>query len=179
MTRMKHALAEALVAELDHVYHVALRLTRDPAVAEDMVQETYARALDAQNSLKDAAKARVWLFSILKNCFFNYAKRERRLRLVNVEESEHLASTVDFPAEQRLLSIESAGVLEEALAALPPDFRMAVLLCDVEELSYAEIAEAMDCPVGTVRSRVARGRSLLAADLRKRSSLIAEKEVKS
>ena len=156
---------KTLLDEMDHLYHVALRLTRDPAVADDVVQETYARALRARSSLRDAARARAWLFSILRNVFLNHAKRERRFRLVDVEQADEAVQTTFFETEQRLLAVESAAALERALMEVPPEFRMAVMLCDVEDFSYAEIAEMMDCPIGTVRSRIARGRALLASKL--------------
>lgn len=156
-------LSDILLKEIDHVYHMALHLTRNATLAEDMVQDTYVKALEAMPSLKHPEKSRAWLFSILRNCFFNHVKRERKLHLI--EEDAEFVSVDSLANASSFNDIESSWILEEALSQISDEFRMAVLLCDAEGLSYAEAAEAMDCPLGTVRSRLARGRSLLAVKL--------------
>ncbi|HEY7290727.1 MAG TPA: sigma-70 family RNA polymerase sigma factor [Vicinamibacterales bacterium] len=156
---------EAL-AWLDSLYRTALRLTRVPADAEDLVQETYLKAFRSADSFKPGTNLRAWLFTILHNTARNRLRdRARDTVAVDSEAVEHAAqsfmsSPADTP-EAQLVRSTMAPELQAAIDALPPAFRQAVWLRDVEEFSYAEIAEMLSIPVGTVMSRISRGRQLL------------------
>jgi RNA polymerase sigma-70 factor, ECF subfamily len=158
--------AEAL-ASLDSLYRAALRLTRVAADAEDLVQETYLKAFRAAASFEPGTNLRAWLFTILHNTARNRA-RDRARDMVAVD-SDAVDQATDFaPATGRpetpetlLLRDTLAPDLQAAIDALPEAFRQAVWLRDVEEFSYAEIAEMLQIPIGTVMSRISRGRRAL------------------
>lgn len=158
--------AEAL-ASLDSLYRTALRLTRVPADAEDLVQETYLKAFRAADSFRPGTNLRAWLFTILHNTARNRA-RDRARDAVSVD-SEVVERAAEAPLaggapetpETLLIRETMAPELQSAIDSLPEAFRQAVWLRDVEEFSYAEIAEMLSVPVGTVMSRISRGRHLL------------------
>jgi RNA polymerase sigma-70 factor, ECF subfamily len=159
--------AEAL-ASLDSLYRTALRLTRVPADAEDLVQETYLKAFRAADQFEPGTNLRAWLFTILHNSARNRARdRAREALTVDTDAAERAADArlgaADYPAtpEALLLRDALAPELQEAIDALPDAFRQAVWLRDVEEFSYAEIAAMLDIPPGTVMSRISRGRRML------------------
>src|SRR5438093_10140959 len=163
--------AEAL-ASLDSLYRAALRLTRVPADAEDLVQDTYLKAFRAAESFEPGTNLRAWLFTILHNTARNrFRDRARDTVAINSEVVDRAADTppwapgtlsggVDTP-ETLLMRDMLAPELQSAIDALPEAFRQAVWLRDVEEFSYAEIAAMLDVPIGTVMSRISRGRHLL------------------
>jgi RNA polymerase sigma-70 factor (ECF subfamily) len=148
---------------VDQLYATALRLTRSPSDAEDLVQDTYLKAFRAVNQFRPGSNLKAWLFTILQNTFRN-ARRDRGRDPVDVDsetvERSPLGELTPNP-EQRLLASAAGAEVRQALDALPPAFREAVWLRDVEELSYAEIAQVLDVPIGTVMSRISRGRRLL------------------
>ena len=155
---------------LNQLYGAAMRMTRNPADAEDLVQETYLKAFAAFGSFTDGTNLKAWLFRILTNTYINiYRKRQRQpfqtgtddLSDGQIHEAESHTSRGLRSAEAEALDRLADTDVVEALAALPEDFRMAVYLADVEGFSYKEIAEIMDTPVGTVMSRLHRGRKLL------------------
>jgi RNA polymerase sigma-70 factor, ECF subfamily len=158
--------AEAL-ASLDSLYRVALRLTRSPADAEDLVQDTYLKAFRAADQFEPGTNLRAWLFTILHNSARNRA-RDRARDVVSVD-SEAVDRATDLqPATGRADTPETALLrdtlgpeLQAAIDALPEAFRQAVWLRDVEEFSYAEIAAMLSIPIGTVMSRISRGRHML------------------
>jgi RNA polymerase sigma-70 factor (ECF subfamily) len=161
--------AEAL-ASLDSLYRTALRLTRVPADAEDLVQETYLKAFRAADRFEPGTNLRAWLFTILHNTARNQA-RDKARSTVSVD-SETVEQAPDAPPvgsraagvetpESLLMRETLAPELQTALDALPEAFRQAVWLRDVEEFSYAEIAGMLNIPVGTVMSRISRGRQAL------------------
>jgi RNA polymerase sigma-70 factor (ECF subfamily) len=159
----EEGLASDALAYVDQLYATALRLTRSPSDAEDLVQDTYLKAFRASQSFKPGTNLKAWLFTILQNTFRNY-RRDRGREPVDVdsetvEQAPVRASTPD--PEQRLLAQSLDADLREALDALPLAFREAVWLRDVEDLAYAEIAQVLDVPIGTVMSRISRGRRLL------------------
>ncbi len=154
------------------LYSAALRMTRNPADAEDVVQETYLKAYRAYHTFKAGTNLKAWLYRILTNTYINrYRKQQRRPSEVELGELEDLylfkrigdtgGASASPSAEQEVLeSIVDADV-KAALEALPENFRLPVLLADVEGFSYKEIAEIMDVPIGTVMSRLHRGRKAL------------------
>jgi RNA polymerase sigma-70 factor, ECF subfamily len=170
--------AEAL-ASLDSLYRAALRLTRVPADAEDLVQETYLKAFRAVDRFEPGTNLRAWLFTILHNTALNRA-RDRSRDTVAVD-SEVVDRAADAPPlagwsagtaetpESMLIRDTLAPELQAAIDALPGAFRQAVWLRDVEEFSYAEIATMLSIPIGTVMSRISRGRHLLFDALKKSS----------
>jgi len=160
--------AEAL-ASLDSLYRTALRLTRVPADAEDLVQETYLKAFRAADRFEPGTNLRAWLFTILHNTARNRVRdRARDAVAIDSETVERAADLAVFGGaggpetpESLLLRDTLAPQLQAAIDALPDVFRQAVWLRDVEEFSYAEIARMLDIPAGTVMSRISRGRRML------------------
>ena len=156
---------EAL-ASIDALYRTALRLTRRPADAEDLVQDTYLRAFRAADRFEPGTNLRAWLFTILHNAAKNRLRdRARDTVMVDSEAVERAADSPDAreveTPETRLIKESLTPELQAAVDALPDAFRQAVWLRDVEEFSYAEIASIVSVPVGTVMSRISRGRRLL------------------
>jgi RNA polymerase sigma-70 factor (ECF subfamily) len=160
--------AEAL-GYIDSLYRTALRLTRNPADAEDLVQETYLKAFRSAGRFEPGTNLRAWLFTILHNTARNRARdRAREMVTIDSEAVERAAEggpgfgdTAGATPESLLVRETLDPDLQAALDALPEAFREAVWLRDVEEFSYAEIAEMLSIPVGTVMSRISRGRRLL------------------
>ncbi|HEU4529407.1 MAG TPA: sigma-70 family RNA polymerase sigma factor [Actinomycetota bacterium] len=154
---------------LPHLYSAALRLTRNPADAEDLVQETYLRAYRGFSGFEEGTNLRAWMYRILTNTFINsYRKKQREPVTVQDDEIEDWflydrlgASGVEASAEAEVLDRLPDEEVQRALEALPEGFRMAVLLADIEGFSYKEIAEILDIPIGTVMSRLHRGRKAL------------------
>lgn len=144
----------------------ALRFTRNSEDAQDLVQETVIRAYEAFDRF-DGRNFKAWILRIMTNLFINRYRQTSRQGAVQSLEEEHVVEPVD--ASEDIISKVFDGLMgdevEQALARVPNDFRTAVLLCDVEGLSYEEIAEATNVPVGTVRSRIARGRAALRKEL--------------
>jgi RNA polymerase sigma-70 factor, ECF subfamily len=156
--------AHEALSYVDHLYGTALRLTRRPADAEDLVQDTYLKAFRGRVQFEPGTNLKAWLFTILHNTFRNLRRHDSR-NPVDVD-SEAVEQAVDVTARDRtpeqLLTREALDAdLQAALEALPGAFRQAVWLRDVEEFSYAEIARMIDVPIGTVMSRISRGRRLL------------------
>jgi len=162
------------LTHLDALYSVASRLTRNRAEAEDLVQDTFIKAMRARDRFEPGTNLRAWLLKILTNTFFNRYRRNGLERSVfdgptaeplmdNWVGSGSLRALRD--PESQLLEPMVEAEIDGALQELPEDFRMAVLLADVEELSYKEIADIMECPVGTVMSRLHRGRRILKGKL--------------
>lgn len=157
---------------MDSLYGAALRLTRNPTDAEDLVQETYLRAYRGFGGFQEGTNLRAWLYRILTNTFINsYRAKKRRPDETELDEVEDLylyrklggleAATVGRSAEDELMDWFTDAEVKDAVEALPDQFRMAVLLADVEGFSYKEIAEILDVPIGTVMSRLHRGRKAL------------------
>ena len=154
---------------LPNLYGAALRFTRNPQDAEDLVQETYLRAFRGFAGFQEGTNLRAWMYRILTNTFINiYRKKQREPVTVQDDDIEDWylydrlgSSTVEASAESEVLEKLPDEDVQRALEALPEGFRMAVLLADVEGFSYREIAQIMDIPIGTVMSRLHRGRKAL------------------
>ena len=157
---------------LDSLYGAALRMTRNPADAEDLVQETYLKEYRSFGGFEEGTNLKAWLYKILTNTFINnYRAKKRRPEESDLEDVEDLylyrrlggleAATAGRSAEDEVLDRFTDTEVKEAIESLPEQFRMAVLLADVEGFSYKEIAEILDVPIGTVMSRLHRGRKAL------------------
>jgi len=161
--------AEVAMEHMGSLYSAALRMTRNPADAEDLVQETYLKAYRSFNTFQEGTNLKAWMYRILTNTFINnYRAKKRRPEESEVDDVEELylyrrlggleAAAAGRSAEEEVLDRITDAEVKEALESLPEQFRMAVLLADVEGFSYKEIAAILDVPIGTVMSRLHRGR---------------------
>lgn len=155
---------------VDQLYSAALRMTRNPQDAEDLVQEAYTKAYSAFHQYKPGTNLKAWLYRILTNTYINiYRKRQRQPQQANTEQvedwqmaqaAEH-TSTGLRSAEAEALDHLPDSDIKDALQQIPEEFRLAVYFSDVEGFAYKEIAQILDIPIGTVMSRLHRGRKLL------------------
>ena len=169
------ALFEAQALQyLDPLYGAALRMTRNPADAQDLVQETFAKAFAAFARFEQGTNLKAWLYRILTNTFINdYRKRQHQPHTQAVEDledwqlgdAESLSAMRARSAEAEAIDRMPASAVKNALNELSEDFRMVVYFADVEGFSYQEIADMMETPIGTVMSRLHRGRRLLREKL--------------
>jgi RNA polymerase sigma-70 factor, ECF subfamily len=165
---------EALALEhFDALYNTALRLTRNPGEAQDLVQETYLKAYRFFHRFEPGTNIKAWLFTILRNTYINtYRKTLRHQQQVDFDQVAPFYIDMAEPAEwtdhsstEEMLRHLVHDDVKRALEALPDEYRMVVLLADLEDFSYKEIADIIRCPVGTVMSRLFRGRRLLRKSL--------------
>jgi RNA polymerase sigma-70 factor (ECF subfamily) len=167
---------EVAMEYMPGLYSAALRMTRNASDAEDLVQETYLKAYRSYASFQEGTNLRAWLYRILTNTYINsYRAAKRRPEVTDVEDVEDLylykrmagagALRTGRSAEDEALDTFTDDVVKSALEELPEAFRMAVLLADVEGFSYKEISEITDVPIGTVMSRIHRGRRALQKTL--------------
>jgi RNA polymerase sigma-70 factor (ECF subfamily) len=170
--------AQAALVHIDSLYGTALRLTRRAADAEDLVQDTYLKAFRSAHQFEPGTNLKAWLFTILHNTFRNDRRHDGRNPIDADNEAVEQAASAGPGAqspEQILTRATLDADLQGALDALPAAFRQAVWLRDVEELSYAEMAQVLDVPIGTVMSRISRGRRALAEGLHARRVAAAGK----
>jgi len=173
---IKEAFAREAVPHLDALYATAVRLTRNEGDAEDLIQETMFKAYRYFDKYEQGTNCKAWLFKIMTNTFINrYRKAQKRKEFTIDEDFRPLAERAVLPEKNplhqhfgdqetmfyRLFSDEVKSALEE----IPVDFRMVVLLADLQDFAYKDIAEIMDCPIGTVMSRLYRGRRMLQQKL--------------
>jgi RNA polymerase sigma-70 factor (ECF subfamily) len=167
--RRKEFEAQAL-PHLHRLYNLALRLSRNERDAEDLVQDTYLRAFRFFDRFEPGTNIRAWLYRILKNQFLNRVQQGKPITEsadLDLLTSSHAALESAFPhsprrtPEDEVMESVTAAEVEEALAMLQPEYRIVVTLARVEEMSYKEIAEALGVPIGTVMSRLHRGRKIL------------------
>jgi RNA polymerase sigma-70 factor (ECF subfamily) len=168
--------ADQAMPLMDGLYGAAMRMTRNPADADDLVQETYLRAYRGFGGFTEGTNLKAWMYRILTNTYINqYRKKKRRPDESDIDDVEDLylyrrlgglaGATAGRSAEEELFEQITDSNIKEALEALPEQFRMAVLLADVEGFAYKEIAEILDVPIGTVMSRLHRGRKGLQKQL--------------
>ena len=156
---------------LDALYNLGLRLTHNRADAEDLVQETYLQAFKNFHRFNPGTNCRAWLFTILRNVFLNRMRRngteilEGEAVLPDAGLDSVPSATFGRTPEDEFFQTILQGDVERALRALPLPFREAVVLTDLEGLSYREVAQVLSCPIGTVMSRLSRGRALLRQSL--------------
>lgn len=164
-----------MLPHLSQLYTAAYYLTKNEAEAEDLVQETYLRAFRFFDKFERGTNGRAWLLSIERNLFINrYRQKKRDPEMVDWDKIDQVyESMIDRSEntrcnnpEDRLLARGMDEEVKQALKELPEEFRSAIVLVDIEELSYEEAARVMDCAIGTVRSRLSRGRRLLQVALR-------------
>jgi len=164
---------EVALVHLDLLYRTALRLTHDRAEADDLVQETWLRALRHFDQFDPGSNCRAWLVTILRNAFLNRLRRQGRERLESdmtgergdsapFEDSAIERST----PEEEFFQTVFHGDVERALKSLSPGFQQVIVLADLEGFTYKEIAQVLNCPIGTVMSRLSRARQLLRTELR-------------
>lgn len=164
--------AKEILTYLDHLYRIAFHLVRNPDEAKDCVQETCMRALSAQGQFQPGSNLKAWLTRILYNFFYDsYARNKRTVAAEDLLDGTDAADFWETHAgdgpgpEVQVLDRELGAKIRVALKQIPEEFRAPILLVDMGEFTYAEAAEILSCPIGTVRSRLSRGRRLLQKQL--------------
>ena len=164
--------ADAAMQYAPQLYSGALRMTRNQADAEDLVQDTYLRAYRSFHTFQEGTNLRAWLFRIMTNAYINrYRAKQRRPQETDLADVEDLylyrrlgsmeSAAASLSAEDEFLDLFTDDEVKQALEALPENFRLPVLLADVEGFAYKEIAEMLEIPIGTVMSRLHRGRKAM------------------
>ena len=168
--------AEDAMPLMDGLYSAAMRMTRNAADAEDLVQETYLKAFNAYERFEAGTNLKAWMYRILTNSYINaYRKKQRRPDESDIDDIEDLylyrrlggaeSAVLSRSAEDELLEMFGEDEVKLALEDLPEHYRMPILLADVEGFAYKEIAEMLDVPIGTVMSRLHRGRKAMQKEL--------------
>lgn len=167
-------LFESLARKYDkQLYNLALRMTGNPEEASDIAQEALVRAFKSFKKWRGESSFGQWLFRIATNIYIDEVRRRKRIRFESLDTpietkegqiERHIVDTSGNP-DMLIERIEFNDKIREAMESLPPEYRMAVILCDIQGFSYAEISQILDCSIGTVRSRIHRGRRLLRGRL--------------
>ena len=162
-TERSAAFEQVALPLLRSLYNHACWLTHDQAEAEDLVQETLAKALRAFDSFQSGTNFKAWIFRILRNSFLTTRTGIAASRTVFLEDHSSAldAATAEPTPEDTLIRLDDQAALQAALEQIPPQLREVLLLCDVEEIKYKDIALILDVPIGTVMSRISRARSAL------------------
>ncbi|WP_427868545.1 sigma-70 family RNA polymerase sigma factor [Leucobacter luti] len=172
--KLEQRFTDEALPMLDQLYGAAMKMTRNPQDAQDLVQETFLKAYSAFSSFQEGTNLKAWLYRIMTNSYINtYRKKQREPYLGVVEEledwqlggAESTTAMSAKSAEAEAIDRTPDTVVTQALNELPEDFRMAVYLADVEGFSYQEIADIAEVPIGTVMSRLHRGRARLRKSL--------------
>jgi RNA polymerase sigma-70 factor (ECF subfamily) len=168
-----HLFETLMLRHQDRIYRVAYRMTGNPDEAEDLVQEALLEAFQSFRRFQPGTHFDRWVYRIMSHTYIDRLRRKSRARIESLDQplGDEEGFVREIPdlsptPEDRALSSETDRRVQDALQELPEDFRLAVVLCDLEGFSYEEIANMVKCPVGTVRSRIHRGRALLAQKLR-------------
>ena len=169
----KQRFANEAMPHMDTLFRGAFYLTKREAEAEDLVQETYLKAFKSFESFKPGTNCKAWLYRIMTNTFLNSKRKSKRVDLfVDNNAPGDYEAYVNDPSTLAKMDPEASFLgrtlspkVKSALESLPPDFRAAVVLCDLQEFSYKEVADILGCPTGTVMSRIYRGRNLLKKKL--------------
>ena len=175
-SKKDRAFQEEAVPHLDALYGTALRMTKDEQDAEDLVQEAMLKAYRYFDKYENGTNCKAWLFKIMTNTFINrYRKSKKRKEYLVDDDYRPLQERAEAPEqhpfvdeiddEDQMYHKMFGDEVKSALENIPVDFRMVVLLADLQDFAYKEIAEIMDCPIGTVMSRLYRGRRMLQAEL--------------
>lgn len=192
MTQMQHTerqeriFEEEFLPQIEALYTFAFHLTYNEEDANDLVQETYLKAFRFIDKYIEGTNAKAWLFKILKNAFINqYRRKSKQPTKVDYEEiisyhdeeDSNLSSYMDLREEmfQHMMGDE----VTNAINALPVDFRVVILLCDIEDFTYEEISKILDIPIGTVRSRLHRARNMLKEKLKEYAQSLGYKDKRS
>ena len=159
-------IATEVMTHLDHLYRVALHLAKGPADADDLVQETFVRALAAHEQFDPGTNMKAWLTKILYNFFFDHYRRNKRWLAAEdgvQPEFEHWQHPADLNSgpESHVLRKELDDQIVQGLSKIPEEFRAPIVLVDIGDFSYGEVAAILSCPIGTIRSRLSRGRKLM------------------
>lgn len=173
VTKAKHEeFVREAIPHMDLLYNYALRMTGSPDDADDLVQETYLKAYRFWDKYEKGTNIRAWLFRIMRNSYINrYRKETKEPETVDYEEIQNYYNVIrgdsvdENDLQRKMYGAALSDDVARALESLPEDFRTAVILSDIEGCTYEEIAEFIDVPIGTVRSRLHRGRKLLQAKL--------------
>jgi RNA polymerase sigma-70 factor (ECF subfamily) len=172
MDEMRKEFEETALQHMNALYSAALRMSKDKTEADDLVQDTYLRAYRFFDRFEKGTCIKAWLLKILKNTFINnfkkQAKKPEHVDFDRLKLSEDEPASSDNPEEELLYSFFGEE-FNRAMSALPEEFRNVIFLSDVEGRSYKEIAERLLCPIGTVMSRLHRGRKLLRISLREQA----------
>jgi RNA polymerase sigma-70 factor, ECF subfamily len=157
--------ADVLIKHIDGLYSYALALSRNRVDAEDLVQETYLRAIPAVRRLRKESNIKSWLYTILRNIWLNQIRQPRVVIQMSGMDIDQLMPEFHVPAvkdpHSSLITRLDQEQVRQAISQLPPEFREIILLREFEDLSYQEIADVLNCPIGTVMSRLGRARSKL------------------
>lgn len=168
--QLRRLFEEEALPLMDQLYAAAMRMTRNPADASDLVQETFVKAFSAFSSFSQGTNLKAWLYRILTNTFINNYRKDQRnpyqtsidgLEEWQVGEAESATATTTRSAEAEAIDHLPDSAIKDALQSIPEDFRLVVYFADVEGFTYQEIADIMKTPVGTVMSRLHRGRQML------------------